>query len=39
MVGKNKMADWEKAVSGWIARSKSNEPPKKKMELQINKAW
>lgn len=24
-VGKNKMTDWKKAISGWIARSNSNE--------------
>ncbi len=30
MVGKNKMADWEKAVSGWIARTPGNGKPQPK---------
>lgn len=39
MIGKNKMADWRKAINGWIARSKSIETPTKKTELNINTDW
>lgn len=39
MVGKNKMADWNKAINGWIARDKTVETPKQEIKLNLNTKW
>ncbi|HZL11850.1 MAG TPA: hypothetical protein VFC65_17850 [Prolixibacteraceae bacterium] len=39
MVGKNKMVDWKKSVTGWIARNKTSEAPKSNNKLNINTEW
>jgi len=39
MVGKNKMANWKKSVTGWIARSNTGGNPKTKIEIKTPKEW
>lgn len=38
-VGKNKMADWRKAVSGWIARDQTTGAIQPKSEVKLNPEW
>lgn len=39
MVGKNKMTNWKKSITGWIARDKTVEAPKPIIKLNINPSW